>query len=61
MFFLTFSVCVFQAGLFIGVFLAVGLSAFYGSLANIFTKDTQVLGIVRTGVLVCMHVRIAFF
>lgn len=52
---------VFQSGLFTGSFLAVALSAFYGSLATIFTKDVEVLGIVKTGVLVCMHVGVAFF
>ncbi|XP_034681491.1 protein DETOXIFICATION 45, chloroplastic [Vitis riparia] len=42
---------VLKTGLFTGIFLAVALSAFYGSLATIFTKDIEVLGIVRTGVL----------
>ncbi|KAJ9704536.1 hypothetical protein PVL29_002886 [Vitis rotundifolia] len=42
---------VLKTGLFTGISLAVALSAFYGSLATIFTKDIEVLGIVRTGVL----------
>ena len=61
MLFLILFVYVFQTGLFTGIFLAVALSAFYGSLATIFTKDIEVLGIVRAGVLVCMHVDVTFF
>ena len=61
MFFLILFAYVFQTGLFTGISLAVALSAFYGTLATIFTKDIEVLGIVKTGVLVCMHVGFAFF
>ncbi|XP_059647398.1 protein DETOXIFICATION 45, chloroplastic-like isoform X2 [Cornus florida] len=42
---------VLKTGLFTGVFLAVLLGASFGSLATLFTKDTEVLGVVRTGVL----------
>lgn len=43
---------IFQIGFVTGVFLAVVLGVSFSSLGPVFTKDTQVLGIVRTGVLV---------
>lgn len=42
-----------QAGVFTGVSSAVVLSMCFGSLAQFFTKDAEVLGIVSSGVLVC--------
>nr|XP_023870793.1 protein DETOXIFICATION 45, chloroplastic-like isoform X3 [Quercus suber] len=42
---------VLKIGLFTGVFLSAILGVSFGSLATVFTKDTEVLGIVRTGVL----------
>ncbi|KAK4562029.1 hypothetical protein RGQ29_004759 [Quercus rubra] len=42
---------VLKIGLFTGVFLSVILGVSFGSLATVFTKDAEVLGIVRTGVL----------
>lgn len=42
----------FQIGLVTGVFLAVVLGVSFSSLAPLFTKDVEVLGVVRTGVLV---------
>ncbi|XP_057966347.1 protein DETOXIFICATION 45, chloroplastic [Malania oleifera] len=42
---------VLKIGLLTGVILAAILGLSFGSLANLFTKDTEVLGIVRTGVL----------
>lgn len=42
---------VLKTGLFIGIALAVVLSASFGNLAELFTKDAGVLQIVRTGVL----------
>lgn len=41
-----------QVGLFTGTILFAILGASFGSLATLFTKDADVLGIVRTGVLV---------
>lgn len=43
----------FQIGLLTGVCLAAVLGISFSSLATLFTKDAEVLGIVRTGVLVC--------
>lgn len=43
----------FQIGLFTGVLLSAILGVSFGSLATLFTKDPEVLGIVKTGVLVC--------
>lgn len=45
----------FQIGLFTGVFLSAILGVSFGSLATLFTKDPEVLGIVKTGVLVRNH------
>ncbi|XP_030941386.1 protein DETOXIFICATION 45, chloroplastic-like isoform X2 [Quercus lobata] len=42
---------VLKIGLFTGVFLSAILGISFGSLATVFTKDAEVLGIVRTGVL----------
>lgn len=42
---------VLKIGLFTGVFLSAILGVSFGSLATVFTKDAEVLGIVRTGVL----------
>ncbi|KAF1001941.1 hypothetical protein AG4045_004560 [Apium graveolens] len=40
-----------QAGLFTGILLAIILSLSFGSLATLFTKDVEVLNIVRSGLL----------
>ncbi|OVA11973.1 Multi antimicrobial extrusion protein [Macleaya cordata] len=40
-----------QTGLFTGVSLAIILGASFGNLATLFTKDAEVLGIVRSGIL----------
>lgn len=45
---------VFQLGLFTGVFLSAILGVSFGSLATLFTTDAEVLGIVRSGILVCI-------
>lgn len=45
----------FQIGVLTGVSLATVLGLSFGSLAPLFTKDPKVLGIVGTGVLVCMN------
>lgn len=45
---------VFQIGLLTGVSLTAILGVSFGSLATLFTKDPDVLGIVRSGVLVCV-------
>ncbi|XP_043711252.1 protein DETOXIFICATION 45, chloroplastic isoform X2 [Telopea speciosissima] len=42
---------VLKVGVFMGISLALILGASFGSLATLFTKDVEVLGIVRTGVL----------
>ena len=42
-----------QIGLVTGICLAAILGLSFGSLATVFTKDAEVLGIVKTGVLVC--------
>ncbi|KAG6651520.1 hypothetical protein I3843_06G111600 [Carya illinoinensis] len=42
---------VLKIGLFTGVFLSAILGVSFGSLATLFTKDPEVLGIVKTGVL----------
>lgn len=42
-----------QIGLITGMSLAAILGFSFGSLATLFTRDTDVLEIVRTGVLVC--------
>ncbi|XP_042508826.1 protein DETOXIFICATION 45, chloroplastic isoform X2 [Macadamia integrifolia] len=42
---------VLKMGVFTGISLALILGASFGSLATLFTKDTEVLGIVRSGVL----------
>lgn len=42
---------VLKIGLFTGIFLAAGLGISFSSLATFFTKDAEVLGIVRTGIL----------
>ena len=41
-----------------GVFLAVILGVSFGSVATLFTKDADVLRIVRTGILVCVPIYI---
>ena len=46
----------FQIGVLTGVSLATILGLSFGSLAPLFTKDPKVLGIVGTGVLVCMNI-----
>lgn len=43
----------FQIGVFAGIALAVGLGASFGRLAELFTKDPEVLQVVKSGVLVC--------
>jgi hypothetical protein len=43
-----------QIGLVTGISLAAILGVSFGSLATVFTKDAEVLEIVRTGVLVCL-------
>lgn len=43
-----------QIGLITGICLSAILGLSFGSLATVFTKDAEVLGIVKTGVLVCM-------
>lgn len=48
----------FQIGLFTGVFLSAVLAMSFGSLATLFTKDAEVLRIVKTGVLVCNHANV---
>jgi len=45
-----------QTGLFTGVSLAIILGVSFGSLATLFTNDSEVLGIVRSGLLVCISV-----
>ncbi|KAL6011892.1 Protein DETOXIFICATION 45, chloroplastic [Asimina triloba] len=40
-----------QTGVFTGVFLAVLLGTWYGFIAELFTKDIEVLGVVRSGIL----------
>lgn len=42
----------FQIGIVTGVLLAAILGVSFSSIATLFTKDAEVLGIVRTGVLV---------
>jgi hypothetical protein len=42
----------------VGVFLAVILGVSFGSVATLFTKDADVLRIVRTGILVCVPIYI---
>ena len=44
-----------QIGLLTGVSLAAILGVSFGSLATLFTKDAEVLGVVRTGILVCSY------
>lgn len=44
--------CTVQIGLLTGIILFAILGSSFGSLATLFTKDADVLGIVRTGVLV---------
>lgn len=44
-----------QIGLVVGVFLAAALGVSFGSLSTLFTKDTEVLGVVSTGLLVCLY------
>ncbi|XP_058090692.1 protein DETOXIFICATION 45, chloroplastic-like isoform X2 [Magnolia sinica] len=46
---ITYSVL--KTGAFTGVFLAIILGTWYGSIAELFTKDVEVLGIVRSGFL----------
>jgi hypothetical protein len=43
-------------GLFTGISLAIILGVSFGSLASLFTNDSEVLGIVRSGLLVCISV-----
>ncbi|XP_077254010.1 MATE efflux family protein isoform X2 [Tasmannia lanceolata] len=43
--------CVLKIGLFAGVFLAIILCTCFGSIAELFTKDVEVLRIVRSGLL----------
>ena len=45
-----------QTGLFTGISLAIILGVSFGSLATLFTNDSEVLGIVRSGLLVCISV-----
>lgn len=49
-----------QIGLVAGVFLAAVLGVSFSSLATLFTKDAEVLGIVRTGVLVSVIISLIF-
>lgn len=42
----------FQIGIVTGLLLAAILGVSFSSIATLFTKDAEVLGIVRTGVLV---------
>lgn len=49
-----------QIGLVTGVFLAAVLGVSFSSLATLFTKDAEVLGIVRTGVLVSVIISLIF-
>lgn len=42
----------FQIGIVTGVLLAAILGVSFSSIATLFTKDAEVLGIVRTGILV---------
>lgn len=44
-----------QIGLVAGVFLAAALGVSFGSLSTLFTKDTEVLAVVSTGLLVCLY------
>lgn len=44
----------FQIGLLTGICLTAILGASFGSLATFFTKDPEVLQVVRMGVLVCL-------
>lgn len=44
----------FQIGLVMGICLTAILGASFGSLATIFTQDTEVLQVIRTLALVCM-------
>lgn len=46
----------FQIGLFTGVSLSVILGLSFGSLATLFTKDPEVLVIVRSGILVRIQI-----
>ena len=41
-----------------GVFLAAILGVSFGSVSTLFTKDVDVLRIVRTGILVCVPIYI---
>lgn len=45
---------VMQTGFVMGGVLAVALGVSFDSLAVLFTRDTEVLGILKTGVLVCV-------
>ena len=47
-----------QTGLFTGISLAIILGVSFGSLATLFTTDSEVLGIIRSGLLVCIYVRL---
>lgn len=46
----------FQIGLFTGVSLSVILGLSFGSLATLFTKDPEVLVLVRSGMLVRIQI-----
>lgn len=49
---------VLQIGFVTGVSLAAILAVSFSSLATVFTQDAEVLGIVRTGVLVSIQISI---
>lgn len=46
----------FQLGVFAGIALAIVISASYSNIAELFTKDAEVLQIVKSGVLVCIFI-----
>lgn len=45
-----------QAGVFVGIALALLLFASFGRLAEVFSKDPMVIQIVGSGVLVCIFI-----
>lgn len=45
-------------GLITGVSLAIILGISFGSVANLFTNDAEVLAIVRSGILVCTSISV---
>lgn len=52
--------CFLQIGLLTGVSLAAILGVSFSSLATLFTKDAEVLAVVRTGVLVCFPTLLSY-